>query len=323
MAQPGSALAWGARGRWFKSSRPDQSIQTGFWSWGGGGDARRPLIGSIDDRQFNLTGLRGRGEPIGSTVRENRRVMSNIPILITNDDGYGAAGLRALEEALAGLGDVWVVAPDREQSGQGHALSLHHPLRLEQRGPRHFAVQGTPTDCIYLGVNRIMESKPRIVVSGINRGVNLGDDITYSGTVSAAFEGTLMSIPSFAMSQQVVEDTVRFEGAARFARSLAEEVLRRGVPPETLLNVNVPAIPASGVRITRQGRRLFPGGVIERVDPKGRTYYWIGGAPAEWKDDPESDFAALGEGLISVTPLHLDLTNHKVIDDLQGWRLQV
>lgn len=249
--------------------------------------------------------------------------MSEIPILITNDDGYGADGLRALEEALAGLGDVWVVAPDREQSGQGHALSLHHPLRLEQRGPRRFAVQGTPTDCIYLGVNQIMQSKPKIVVSGINRGVNLGDDITYSGTVSAAFEGTLMSVPSFAMSQQVMEDGVSFTEAARFARSLAEEVLHRGVPPDTLLNVNVPARPAGGVRITRQGKRLYPGGVIERHDPKGRTYYWIGSASAEWEDDPESDFAALGEGLISVTPLHLDLTNHKVIGDLQDWGLRI
>jgi 5'-nucleotidase len=249
--------------------------------------------------------------------------MRDIPILITNDDGFGAEGLGALEKALAGLGEVWVVAPDREQSGQGHALSLHHPLRMEQRGPRHFAVQGTPTDCIYLGVNRIMQRKPKIVVSGINRGVNLGDDITYSGTVSAAFEGTLMSVPSFAMSQQVVEDGVSFDAAARFARSLAEEVLRRGVPPETLLNVNVPAGQAAGVRITRQGKRLYPGGVIERRDPKGRTYFWIGGASAEWEDDPESDFAALSEGLISVTPLHLDLTNHRVIGDLQGWGLRV
>lgn len=249
--------------------------------------------------------------------------MSDIPILITNDDGYEAEGLRVLEQALAGLGDVWVVAPDREQSGQGHALSLHHPLRFEQRAVRRFAVQGTPTDCIYLGIKQIMTSKPKIIVSGINRGVNLGDDITYSGTVSAAFEGTLMSVPSFAMSQQVEGSEVSFEAAARFARSLAEEVLRRGVPTDTLLNVNVPAAPAGGVRITRQGKRLYPGGVIERHDPKGRTYYWIGGAPAEWTDDPECDFAALSEGLISVTPLHLDLTNHKVIGDLQGWGLQV
>lgn len=249
--------------------------------------------------------------------------MSDIPILITNDDGFGAEGLKALEEALAPLGDIWVVAPDREQSGQGHALSLHHPLRFERRGPRHFAVQGTPTDCIYLGINRIMEGKPKIVVSGINRGVNLGDDITYSGTVSAAFEGTLMSVPSFAMSQQVVDDGVSFEAAARFARSLAQEVLRRGVPVDTLLNVNIPARPAAGVRITRQGKRLYTGGVIERRDPKGRTYYWIGGASAEWEEDPESDFAALNDGLISVTPLHLDLTNHKVIGELQEWELQV
>ena len=248
--------------------------------------------------------------------------MSSIPILITNDDGYGAKGLTALEESLAGLGTIWVVAPDREQSGQGHALTLHHPLRLDQRGPRRFSVQGTPTDCIYLAVNKIMQEKPRIVVSGINRGVNLGDDITYSGTVSAAFEGTLMSVPSFAVSQQVAEDEARFDEAGRFSRSLVEQILHRGLPPDTLLNVNIPAVTPRGVSITRQGKRLYPGAVIERADPKGRKYYWIGGAPTEWETDPESDFAALSEGLISITPLHLDLTNHKVLEEVRNWDLQ-
>jgi 5'-nucleotidase len=248
--------------------------------------------------------------------------MERPAILITNDDGFGAEGLKALEESLSDLGDVWVVAPDREQSGQGHALTLNHPLRLERRGPRHVAVQGTPTDCIYLGVNQILPGRPSLVASGINRGTNLGDDITYSGTVSAAFEATLMNVPAFAISQQSWEGRIDYERASRFARTLSEEVLGRGLPPDTLLNVNVPHVPARGVRVTRQGKRLYPGGVIERRDPKGRTYYWIGGAPAEWEADPESDFAALEEGFISLTPLHLDLTNHRVLEEVRRWRLQ-
>jgi 5'-nucleotidase len=247
--------------------------------------------------------------------------MSSAPILITNDDGFGAEGLKVLEESLSPVGAVWVIAPDREQSGQGHALTLNHPLRFERRGPRHFAVQGTPTDCIYLGVHTIMDSRPRIVVSGINRGGNLGDDLTYSGTVSAAFEATLMSVPAFAISQAVGEGPVDFEAAARFARTVTQEVLSRGLPPDTLLNVNVPSGAPRGVRVTHQGKRLYPGGVIERLDPKGRTYYWIGGVPARWEEDPTSDFAALDEGFISVTPLHLDLTNYKVIDEVQSWKL--
>ena len=176
-----------------------------------------------------------RGASAGDAAREMCRVMGFIPILITNDDGYGTEGINTLEESLSDLGTVWVVAPDREQSGQGHALSLHHPLRFEQRGPRSFAVQGTPTDCIYLGVNQIMKDKPRIVVSGINQGVNLGDDITYSGTVSAAFEGTLMSVPSFAVSQQVTGEGASFAAAGRFARALVETIMQRGLPRDTLV----------------------------------------------------------------------------------------
>jgi 5'-nucleotidase len=243
-------------------------------------------------------------------------------ILITNDDGYGAEGLRALEESLGPLGEVWVVAPDREQSGQGHALTLNHPLRIEARGTRHHAVQGTPTDCIYLGVHRVLPRRPALVVSGINRGTNLGDDITYSGTVSAAFEATLINVPAFAISQQIRDGAADFAHAGRFARRLAAEILRRGLPPDTLLNVNVPIAPPAGIRVTRQGKRLYPGGVIERADPKGRTYYWIGGAPAQWADDTESDFTALHDGYISLTPLHLDLTNHRVMDEVRLWNLE-
>jgi len=250
--------------------------------------------------------------------------MPSVNILITNDDGYGAEGLKALEESLGSLGAVWVVAPDREQSGQGHALTLNHPLRFHKSGPRHFVVQGTPTDCVYLGLHTILkhEDRPKLVVSGINRGYNLGDDITYSGTVSAAFEATLMSLPAFAISQEIREGSpVDFKAAAGFARNLAQEILERGMPPDTLLNVNVPRGDPRGVRVTHQGKRIYPGGVIERRDPKGRAYYWIGGQSADWEDDPKSDFAALADGFISVTPLHLDLTNHKVMDQVRRWNL--
>jgi len=252
--------------------------------------------------------------------------MQPLSILITNDDGYGAEGLKALEESLAPLGGVWVIAPDREQSGQGQALTLNYPLRVHRRGPSHFVVQGTPTDCVYLGIHTILkeEGRPRLVVSGINRGYNLGDDITYSGTVSAAFEATLMSLPSFAISQEIGKDSpVSFEAAARFARILAQEILKRGMPTDTLFNVNVPRLPPRGVRVTRQGRRIYPGGVIERIDPKGRAYYWIGGQSADWEDDSKSDFKALEDGLVSVTPLHLDLTNYKVMDQVRRWNLEL
>lgn len=247
--------------------------------------------------------------------------MSGGPILITNDDGFGADGLAVLEESLGGLGTVWVIAPDREQSGQGHALTLNHPLRFERRGPRQFAVQGTPTDCIYLGVHSILETRPALVVSGINRGYNLGDDITYSGTVSAAFEATLIGVPAFAISQHSGDAAPDLEAAGRFASTLARQILEHALPPDTLLNVNVPAAAARGVRVTRQGKRLYPGGVIERLDPKGRKYYWIGGASAEWENDPGSDFAAVADGFVSVTPLHLDLTNHRVLDEVRRWNL--
>src|SRR5437867_4482366 len=249
--------------------------------------------------------------------------MGGVPILITNDDGFGAEGLEVLEENLADLGAVWVIAPDREQSGQGHALTLNHPLRFQRHGPRHFVVQGTPTDCVYLGIHTILkeEGRPEIVVSGINRGYNLGDDITYSGTVSAAFEATLMALPAFAISQEVGEGPVHFEAAAAFSQTLALEILRRGMPPDTLLNVNVPRGTPQGVRVTRQGKRIYPGGVIERLDPKGRTYYWIGGQAANWEADTSADFASLAEGYISVTPLHLDFTNYKVMDEVRKWNL--
>jgi 5'-nucleotidase len=241
-------------------------------------------------------------------------------ILVSNDDGIRAAGIRALQAALATLGEVWTVAPDREQSAASHALSLHRPLRAEQLGPRTFAVDGTPTDCVNLAVNGILPERPALIVSGINHGGNMGDDITYSGTVSAAIEGTLLGVASIAMSlaSRGGDD---FEPAALFARRLAESVLESALPDDTLLNVNVPALPRERLRgysITRQGKRRYGDAIVEKVDPRGKKYYWIGGDELTFVPAEGTDFTAVEDGLISVTPLHLDLTNYASIPRVSG-----
>ncbi len=240
-------------------------------------------------------------------------------ILVSNDDGIRAAGLQALETALKPLGDVWVVAPDREQSAASHSLSLYRPLRVEQIDDRHFAVDGTPTDAVNLAINGIIKQRPDLVVSGINHGANLGDDITYSGTVSAAMEGTLLGAPSIAMSLATKEPGADFSAAAAFAARLARRVLAGGMPRDTLLNVNVPAIAAAELRgylITRQGKRRYGDAIIEHLDPRGRKYYWIGGDDLGFVPAEGTDCTAVAGGYISVTPLHLDLTNYASIAQL-------
>ncbi len=242
-------------------------------------------------------------------------------ILVTNDDGIGAAGLRHLARELASVGRVAIIAPDREQSASSHALTLHRPLRVNRQDEGIYSVDGTPTDCVNLGILNLLPERPRLVVSGINRGLNLGDDITYSGTVAAAFEGTLLGIPSFAVSQQAAKEETDFATAARFAARLASRLLEHPLPAGTLLNVNVPRRSPLGVRNTRQGRRTYHQGVVERTDPSGRQYYWLGGIPPRWDEDPESDFAAIRDGYISLTPLHLDLTHYPLLDELEAWSL--
>jgi 5'-nucleotidase len=236
-------------------------------------------------------------------------------ILVSNDDGIRAAGIRALEAALAPLGEVWVVAPDREQSAASHSLSLYRPLRVDRIDERHFAVDGTPTDAVNLAINGIMQQKPDLVVSGINHGGNLGDDITYSGTVSAAMEGTLLGVPSIAVSL-VTHDAPDFGAAASFAARLAHVVSERGMPRDTLLNVNVPGVPSSelrGCRVTRQGKRRYGDALVEQVDPRGRKYFWIGGEDLGFIPAEGTDCTAVAGGYISITPLHLDLTNYASI----------
>ncbi|HKC94199.1 MAG TPA: 5'/3'-nucleotidase SurE [Nitrospira sp.] len=242
-------------------------------------------------------------------------------ILITNDDGIHSPGLTALAKALRGIGDVWVVAPDRERTAVSHALTLHKPLRVHQIGTRIYVVNGTPVDCVNLAVLKIMPKPPALVVSGINKGVNLGDDVMYSGTVSAAVEGTILGIPSMAVSQEG-QERFRFEVGAHYAVRIARLVLERGLPEETLVNVNIPDRPLSsvhGVRVTCLSRRRFDNPIIEKVDPHGRNYYWIAGTRVSWSRSKDADHEALEEGLISLTPIHLDTTHYGALDQFRSW----
>ena len=243
-------------------------------------------------------------------------------ILVSNDDGVRSEGITALADALKELGTVYVVAPDRERSAASHSLSLTHPLRVEKLSPRVYSVDGTPTDCVNLGVNGILRGKKvDLLVSGINKGANLGDDITYSGTVSAAMEGTLLGVPSIAVSL-VTRSRFRFDTAAGVALDVARKALKRGLPDDTLLNVNVPNAPRkeiNGVRVTRMGKRVYGDMIVEKRDPRGRKYYWIGGDNINSEDVPGSDLEAIEDGFISITPIHLDLTNFAALRVLRKW----
>jgi len=244
-------------------------------------------------------------------------------ILVTNDDGIHSPGIITLASCLSNVGEVVVVAPDRERSAAGHSLTLHAPLRADEVRPGWFAVDGTPTDCVNLGIHGLLPRRPDLVVSGINRGGNLGDDVTYSGTVAAAMEATLMGVQAFAVS--LVSGPFAdsdFSYGAEFSARLATALLKRSLPEDTFLNVNIPHGVASGVRLTRQGRRRYEDLVVEKTDPRGRKYYWIGGGDLGFVDAPGTDAAAVEEQMISVTPLHLDLTNYRSLKDLADWRLE-
>jgi 5'-nucleotidase len=241
-------------------------------------------------------------------------------ILVSNDDGIHSEGLQALTEAIRAHARVVVVAPDREQSAVSHALTLHRPLRIDQVGDARWTVDGTPTDCVNLAINGILQERPVLVVSGINKGANLGDDVTYSGTVSAAMEGTLLGVPSIAVSQ-IGRGPYDFTIAATFAGELVERVLASPMPPDTLLNVNVPQFAPGerprGIALTRMGKRRYGDAIIEKVDPRGRKYYWIGGEELSFVEAEGTDFHAVSQGCISLTPIHLDLTNYASFDALR------
>jgi 5'-nucleotidase len=238
-------------------------------------------------------------------------------ILVTNDDGVHSAGIRALTDVLAPLGDVTVVAPIQEASAIGHALTLRRPLRIEALAPNVFAIDGTPTDCVNIAITHIIKDKPDLIVSGINKGWNLGDDVTYSGTVAGALEGALQLIPSMAVSAERVRDDAEFGPAARAAAQLAEAVLEHGMPKFTLLNINVPARPHKGFRVTVQARRNHVTVVSERIDPRHRAYYWIEEGLNEWEPHDRSDYQAVRDGYISITPLQPDMTAHDALKYLE------
>jgi len=244
--------------------------------------------------------------------------MTRPRILVTNDDGIFSEGIERLAGALSEVGDVYTVAPDQERSAAGHSLTLHHPLRAKLIGPQRWSVDGTPTDCVNWGVLHLLrDERPKLLFSGINLGLNLGDDVTYSGTVSAAFEGTLIGISSVAVSQEI-ETGFTFDAAASFAARLARQLLEKPLPPGTLLNVNVPAGETRGVRVVRQGRRRYGEAVIEKMDPRGRPYYWIGATPPQGELEQGTDLAAVAEKHISMTPLHLDLTDYRSLELLES-----
>jgi 5'-nucleotidase len=233
-------------------------------------------------------------------------------ILVTNDDGYRSEGLTALADALGPLGDVTVVAPTTEKSAIGHALTLRLPLRLEHISEKTYAVDGTPTDCVNIAVTQIFRGLPDLVVSGINKGWNLGDDVTYSGTVSGAFEGALLGVPAISVSLQFSR-TFDFGYAARVSAAIADALLRAPLPPRTFLNVNVPKGQPKGQRVTVQAKRNHVTSVAERHDPKGRPYYWIEEGENAWEPHDRSDYQAVHDGYVSITPLHPDLTAHQAL----------
>lgn len=240
-------------------------------------------------------------------------------ILVTNDDGVHAPGIRALALALRELGQVHVVAPDREVSACAQSLTLTRPLRADTIEPFFHSVDGTPADCVNLALVKLLPKRPDLVVSGINRGANLGDDIFYSGTVGGAREGTFFGLPSIAISLAAKTDP-DFEHSAAFAKKLARMVLDKGLPERTLLNVNVPAGEPKGVAITVQGRREHEGTILEGLDPRRRTYYWIEEGRDRWERDEVSDINAIRNGLISITPLQTDTTHHAVLQAFRGWQ---
>jgi 5'-nucleotidase len=244
--------------------------------------------------------------------------MPNPLILVTNDDGVHAPGIRALAGALGGLGEVWIVAPDREASAAGQSLTLKHPLRADKIEPNVVAVDGTPADCVNLAIVKLLPRRPAVVVSGINRGGNVGDDIFYSGTVGAAREATFFGVPAIAVSLAARAD-LDYAPAAEFAGRLSALVIARGLPERTLLNVNVPVGQPKGVAVTVQGRRAHEGTILEGLDPRNRTYYWIEEGRDQWVKDEMSDIFAIRSGLISVSPLQTDTTNPRVLGTLREW----
>lgn len=254
----------------------------------------------------------------------------SLRILVSNDDGVQAPGLLALKTALEAEGhQVIVCAPNRPRSASGHAITLHKPLRIDTvtlaDGTKAFATSGTPADCVVLGLDEVVKGEVDLVISGINHGPNLGWDVTYSGTVSAAMEAVISGFPAIAVSVASYESTMHYEPVAAFvAKHLATQVAAHGLPPVTLLNVNAPNLPAEeikGVQLTVQGNRQYVDRIEKRMDPVGRPYFWLGGKIHDKETSPGTDTRATGDGYISVTPIHIDMTSHSLLRDLKGWNI--
>ncbi|MFC1770148.1 5'/3'-nucleotidase SurE [Nitrospirota bacterium] len=241
-------------------------------------------------------------------------------IMLSNDDGVHAEGLKELRREIEKLAEVCVVAPDRERSAAGHSLTIHKPLKVSDMGSGVYSLNGTPTDCVAIGLDKVVPRRPAMIISGINHGPNLGDDITYSGTVAAAMEGTILSIPSIAVSLNMLNgEEAHFESAAVMASRVARFVLKRSLPYDTLLNINVPNLPLDeikGMKFSRQGKRVYDGAIRDIASPWGETFYWIGGGTPYWEHGEDTDITIVKEGYVSITPLQLDLTNYWAMDFL-------
>ena len=247
-------------------------------------------------------------------------------ILITNDDGYYSFGIKALFQELSRTDDVYMVAPDREQSASSHSLTLSRPLRMHKLDKRRYSTDGTPTDCVMLGLHLIFKKRrPDFIISGINHGANMGDDVTYSGTVAAAIEGAILKIPSIAVSMVGYEEGIDMRRGARFVRRLLKAYDSFGLPPGTFLNVNLPPDNGGAYRrfeFTRQGSRVYKDVVVRKVDPRGLDYYWIGGRPS-WRKAKGTDFAAVDAGVVSLTPMQLEFTDLETLERLKARRVRV
>ncbi|MDF2547891.1 MAG: surE [Anaerosolibacter sp.] len=251
-------------------------------------------------------------------------------ILVTNDDGIYAEGIYKLASALEKVGEVWVVAPDRQRSATGHAITMHDPLRAEKvnlfdKSFPAWSINGTPTDCVKLAIEALMDKKPDIVFSGINKGPNMGTDVLYSGTVSAAIEAAILGIPAVAVSLADHEN-VNYEYAAEFSASIVDKVLSNPLPPDTLLNINVPNCSKenlNGVKITTLGVRKYKNAFIERIDPRGQVYYWLGGEIVDYHNEEGTDIHSVQNNHISITPIHFDLTKFDLIEKLNHWHIKL
>jgi 5'-nucleotidase len=241
-------------------------------------------------------------------------------ILITNDDGIHSEGIQALENSMRMIGDVFVIAPESEQSGASHSLTLARPLRIRKIDDNHWTVDGTPTDCVTFALNQILPTahRPHICVSGINHGPNLGDDATYSGTVAGAMESTILGVPGVAFSLNANRG-IDFTEAARVAQEIVLRALKDGLPEGTLLNVNIPKGVPKGIRITKQGFKTARPVISEHIDPRGKLYYWIGEVREGFRAEGGTDFEAIDEGYVSVSPMRSDLTDYNALKYLQNW----